>query len=67
MSSVSESGDTESETHSGLIQEIGSHSVKLTLSRREILWVLVYKNLIIDLDRHDIGFLSKVIGSPVLD
>lgn len=33
-SSVSESGDTESEAQSVVIRKIGSHSVKLTISRK---------------------------------
>lgn len=39
MSSVSEGGDTESETHSVVIRKIRSHSVKLTVWRRENRWV----------------------------
>lgn len=50
MSSVSESGDTESdETHSVVIWKIRLHSVKLTVSWRGNLWVYkkIYKAILI--------------------
>lgn len=51
MSSVSDNGDAESEIHTG-IQKIGSHSVNLTVSRKENKWVYKYTYML------SVGFLS---------